>query len=228
MTGILEPKGAAVLLGFNPLRRDWVYRLAPEAPLFRGIPTGPEAFLEPPGACGFRSWARIHLKKKTCATLVLLVGRMTKPSFKWSKIITACVEPTQNSMFKCLFFFKWRVFCIKNLELFLHMPLKLDENWSNYSIYKIISIFFLFLKHPCIFFLLFSSTILSVSSTWGCLSHEKCLEIAWLKVSLLSFNCGRPSILLYYFQNLIFYRWEILHSKEYCYRLTLKLTFKGC
>ena len=32
--------------------------------LFRGMPTGPEAFLEPPSVYGLRPCARIHLKKK--------------------------------------------------------------------------------------------------------------------------------------------------------------------
>ena len=53
----------AVPPGFNPLRRGWVYRPAPEAPLLRGIPTGSEAFLEMPGACGLRPCAWPHPKK---------------------------------------------------------------------------------------------------------------------------------------------------------------------
>ena len=56
---------------FNPLRRGWAYRLAPEATLFRGIPVGPEAFLEPPGACRLRSCARTHLKIDLCYTCML-------------------------------------------------------------------------------------------------------------------------------------------------------------
>ena len=54
LTGILEPQGA-VPPDFTTLRRGWVYRLVPEALLFRGMQTGPEAILEPPGACGLRS-----------------------------------------------------------------------------------------------------------------------------------------------------------------------------
>ena len=54
--------------GSNPLWRGWVYRLAPEAPLFRGMPTRPEAFLEPPGASGLRSCAQTHIKKALCHT----------------------------------------------------------------------------------------------------------------------------------------------------------------
>ena len=49
--------------GFNPLRRGWVYRPAPEAPLLRGMPTGSEAFLEMPGACGLGPCAWPHPKK---------------------------------------------------------------------------------------------------------------------------------------------------------------------
>ena len=48
---------------FNPLQRGWVYRPAPEAPFLRGIPTGSEAFLEMPGACGQRPCAWTHPKK---------------------------------------------------------------------------------------------------------------------------------------------------------------------
>ena len=49
--------------GFNPLQRGWVYRPVPEAPLLRGMPTGSEAFLEMPGACGLRPCAWPHPKK---------------------------------------------------------------------------------------------------------------------------------------------------------------------
>ena len=44
--------------------RIWsVYHLAPEAPFFRGMLTGPGAFSDPPGASGLRPCARIYLKK---------------------------------------------------------------------------------------------------------------------------------------------------------------------
>ena len=80
--------------------------------------------------------------------------------FKWSKILTACVERTQNSIFNVStpFVFQWRVFlyiktknsnikhrilgffhkCYKNLMLFEWELVKLLD-------YKVISIF---LKHP--------------------------------------------------------------------------------
>ena len=49
--------------GFKPLRRGWVYRLAPEPPPFRGMPTSPEIFLKMWVACGLRPCYRTHLKK---------------------------------------------------------------------------------------------------------------------------------------------------------------------
>ena len=58
----------AVPPGFNPLRRGWVYRPAPKAPLLRGIPTGSGAFLEMPGACELRTCAWTHPKKALCHT----------------------------------------------------------------------------------------------------------------------------------------------------------------
>ena len=48
--------------GFNPLQRGCVYYLAPEAPLFEGIPTGPEAFWGLPDGCGLQSFDRNKLK----------------------------------------------------------------------------------------------------------------------------------------------------------------------
>ena len=48
----LWPQGA-VPPGFNPLRRGWVYRPAPEEPRKRGMPTGSEAILELPLVLGF-------------------------------------------------------------------------------------------------------------------------------------------------------------------------------
>ena len=57
----LWPQGAFPP-GFNPLRRGWVYRPAPEAPRKRGMPTGSEAFLELPIALGYGPAKRTHLK----------------------------------------------------------------------------------------------------------------------------------------------------------------------
>ena len=63
VTGCTSGLRGAVPPGFNPLRRGWVYRPAPEAPILRGMPTGSEAFLEMPGVCGLRSCTWPHLKK---------------------------------------------------------------------------------------------------------------------------------------------------------------------
>ena len=51
----------------------------PEAPLLRGMPTGPEAFLEPLAVSGLRLCARTCIKK-LCATLVRSVGRILLPA----------------------------------------------------------------------------------------------------------------------------------------------------
>ena len=65
--------------GFSPLRRDWVYRLVPEARLFRGMPTGHEVFLKMPGAWRLRPAPGPTLKSP-CDILVRLVGRKTNIS----------------------------------------------------------------------------------------------------------------------------------------------------
>ena len=46
----------------------WVHRPAPEAPLIRGMPTGPLAFLGMPGVCRLRPCAWAHQKKALCQT----------------------------------------------------------------------------------------------------------------------------------------------------------------
>ena len=53
----------AVPLDSNSPWRGWVYRLAPEVPLFRGMPMGLEAFLEPLGMSGPQPCVRTHQKK---------------------------------------------------------------------------------------------------------------------------------------------------------------------
>ena len=73
MINFLEPQGA-VPPGFNPLWRGWVYRPAPEAPLFRGMPTGSEAFLELPLVLGFGPATGPTLKTALCH-IRTLVGR---------------------------------------------------------------------------------------------------------------------------------------------------------
>ena len=62
LDNFLRPQGAFPP-GFYLLREGWVNRPAPEAPLIRGMPTGPLAFLKMPGACGLRPCARTHHKK---------------------------------------------------------------------------------------------------------------------------------------------------------------------
>ena len=49
--------------GSNPLCGGYVYCIAPEVPLFRGMPTRPEAFLELPAVSEQRPCARTHVKK---------------------------------------------------------------------------------------------------------------------------------------------------------------------
>ena len=61
-----EPQGA-VPLGSNPPRRGYVYGLVAEGSLFRGLPTGPEAFLGTPGMSGLRPFAWTF-KKASCHT----------------------------------------------------------------------------------------------------------------------------------------------------------------
>ena len=51
------------LPGCNLPGRDKVYRLASEVTLFRGMLTGSEAFLEPPGVSGLRTIYRTNLKE---------------------------------------------------------------------------------------------------------------------------------------------------------------------
>ena len=69
----LWPQGA-VPSGFNPLRRGWVYRPAPEARRKRGMPTGSEVFLELPVALGFGPATGPTLKTALCH-IRTLVGR---------------------------------------------------------------------------------------------------------------------------------------------------------
>ena len=67
LTGILELQGAVPPIS-NPPWKHKIYSLAPEAPLFKRMPTGPKAFLELLGVSGLRPCAWIHLKKSLCYT----------------------------------------------------------------------------------------------------------------------------------------------------------------
>ena len=56
-TGASWASGGCPPPGSNLLQRGWVYYLAFEASLFRGMPMGLEAFFEPPGMCRPQSCA---------------------------------------------------------------------------------------------------------------------------------------------------------------------------
>ena len=98
MVKFLEPQGAFPP-GFNPIRRGYVYCLAPEAPFFRGMPTGPEVFFEPPGAWGPRPCIRTHLKKGLVSHLPVWWGGQQKQldqtlwrAFFFLKVAMHCVQ----------------------------------------------------------------------------------------------------------------------------------------
>ena len=61
LTGILEPQGA-IPRDSNSPQMDYVYRLVPETPLFRRMPTRPGAFWGILGMSGLQSCARTHFK----------------------------------------------------------------------------------------------------------------------------------------------------------------------
>ena len=69
-------------LGFNPFR--WGYCLAPDAPLIRGMPTGPKVFLTMLGACGLRPCARTHLKKGLAPHLTVRRGEQQIPHARFT------------------------------------------------------------------------------------------------------------------------------------------------
>ena len=48
------------------LWRGYFYRPAPEEPILRGMPTGPELLFYSPGVSGLRPCALTHLKKALC------------------------------------------------------------------------------------------------------------------------------------------------------------------
>ena len=67
LTGIPDPQGA-VASGSNTPWRGQVHCLAPESPLFREMPTEPEAFLGMLGVSGPRPCAWTHQKIALCYT----------------------------------------------------------------------------------------------------------------------------------------------------------------
>ena len=64
---ISQASGGSPPRFYSP-RRGLVHRLAPEATLFRGMPTRPEAFLGRPGVSGLRPCVGPTLKKALCHT----------------------------------------------------------------------------------------------------------------------------------------------------------------
>ena len=103
----LEPQGTS-LLGSTPPWKGLVYRLAPEAPVLRGMPTGPETFWGMPGVSRLRPCTRIYLKRP-CATLTHLEGCATNTIDLINRLILLIwlysICPPQylvNSPFSCL------------------------------------------------------------------------------------------------------------------------------
>ena len=74
-TGVFLWPQEAIPPRFYPLRRGWVYCLAPEAPLIRVMPTGPNVFLAMPDAYRLQPCNRPPLKTALCH-ICMLVGRM--------------------------------------------------------------------------------------------------------------------------------------------------------
>ena len=76
LDNFLRPQGAFPP-GFYSLRGGWADRPAPEAPLIKGMPTAPSAFL----GIAERVWATALCpdpqKKRPCATVSRSVGRGT-------------------------------------------------------------------------------------------------------------------------------------------------------
>ena len=85
LTQILEPE-KAVPPGSNHPWKGKVYCLAPEAPLFWRMPTGSEAFLEPPSVSGLLLFAWTRLKNSLCHTRpVGGTNDKTSSSQRWAR-----------------------------------------------------------------------------------------------------------------------------------------------
>ena len=81
----------------SPFEGGWVNCPAPEAPLTRGIPTGPRAFLGTPGACGLRPCSRSNLKEGLVPYLPVRWGGqqippLYKPSFRLAVLVEARIR----------------------------------------------------------------------------------------------------------------------------------------
>ena len=70
----LRPQGAFPP-GFYLLREGWVHCPAPEAPLTRGMPTGPRVFLTNSGRVWATALRPVPPKKRPCAIHARKVGR---------------------------------------------------------------------------------------------------------------------------------------------------------
>ena len=71
------------------LRWGWVYCLAPEASLIRGMPTRPKAFLAMPDACGLQPSDQTHLKN--CLVPDLYAGTVAFHAFScWVALRRPC------------------------------------------------------------------------------------------------------------------------------------------
>ena len=70
----LRPQGA-IPPGFYLLREGWVHCPAPEAPLTRGMPTGPRVFLTNSGRVWATALRPVPPKKRPCAIHARKVGR---------------------------------------------------------------------------------------------------------------------------------------------------------
>ena len=58
-----SPRASGRRLSSSSLRKGQVFRLTPGAPIFRGLPTGIDAFLEPPSVSGLESSTWAHFRK---------------------------------------------------------------------------------------------------------------------------------------------------------------------
>ena len=73
LDNFLQPQGAFPP-GFYLLREGWVHCQAPEAPLTRGMPTGPRAFLANSGRVWATALRPVPPKKRPCAIHARKVG----------------------------------------------------------------------------------------------------------------------------------------------------------
>ena len=121
----LQPQGPSPQ-AFNPLWRGWVYCLAPEAPLLRGMPTGPKVFLAMLDACGLRPGNRTHLKNGLVSNSFVQWGVWQIPGLHQSTCASDHFQVNQYSIGSSRSFLKFvlyrntwnyitvQIICIKN------------------------------------------------------------------------------------------------------------------